>query len=84
MHDTKKYSYNQLADWLGYSIKTLYSSKLRDLTKLKIIKCVRIGREIYFYSDITNFLKQEFGNHIENDNLKKAVEQYILNRLFEL
>ncbi len=84
MHDSKKYSYNQLADWLGYSIKTLYSSKLRDLARLKIVKYVRIGRKIYFYSDITKFLKQEFGNHIEDDNLKKAMKQYILNRLFEL
>jgi len=84
MHDSKKYSYNQLADWLGYSIKTLYSSKLRDLVKLKIIKYVRIGRKIYLYSDMTNFLKQEFYNYIENENLKRTIKQYILNKLFEL
>jgi len=83
MHDSKKYSYNQLADWLGYSIKTLYSSKLRDLTRLKMIKYVKIGRKIYFYSDMAKFLKQEFGNSIENDNLKKAIKQYIINRIIE-
>ena len=83
IREPEEYTYDQIAEWIGYSLSTLYSNTPKKLIKLGIITRSRRGGRYYFKSNFNKFIEKEFEIYqpkICDDDLK-SIKNYIKSQL---
>jgi len=58
--EPEEYTYNQIAEWIGYSLSTVYSNTPKKLIRLGLINRRRKRGRYYFKSNFNNFIEKEF------------------------
>jgi len=81
--EPEEYTYNQIAEWVGYSLSTIYSNTPKKLIKLGLIKRKRKGGRYYFRSNFNNFIEKEFQIYFPEINFEnlKIIKDYIKSQI---